>query len=91
MIAPRCSIDAGRLRIEWADRSIELDGGLLRARCRCAECRSLHLQEIRITAAPDTTIRAALPMGYGVQLRFSDGHDRGIFPWAYLAELAAVK
>jgi DUF971 family protein len=28
------------------------------------------------------------PMGYGVQLRFSDGHDKGVFPWAYLAEIA---
>lgn len=26
--------------------------------------------------------------GYGVQLVFSDGHARGIFPWAYLASLA---
>jgi DUF971 family protein len=28
------------------------------------------------------------PTGYGVQLVFSDGHARGIFPWAYLASLA---
>jgi DUF971 family protein len=26
--------------------------------------------------------------GYGLQLIFSDGHDRGIFPWPYLAQLA---
>ncbi|AMW83652.1 hypothetical protein AK972_2852 [Pseudomonas yamanorum] len=25
------------------------------------------------------------PQGYGVQLIFSDGHQRGIYPWAYLA------
>jgi DUF971 family protein len=25
-----------------------------------------------------------------VQLVFSDGHARGIYPWAYLAELAAT-
>ncbi|WP_130911983.1 gamma-butyrobetaine hydroxylase-like domain-containing protein, partial [Pseudomonas sp. Sample_9] len=24
---------------------------------------------------------------YGVQLVFSDGHQRGIYPWAYLAQL----
>lgn len=28
--------------------------------------------------------QAMVPMGYGVQLVFSDGHDRGIFPWAWL-------
>ncbi|MBH8614570.1 DUF971 domain-containing protein [Pseudomonas mohnii] len=26
--------------------------------------------------------------GYGLQLIFSDGHDRGIYPWPYLAQLA---
>jgi DUF971 family protein len=25
--------------------------------------------------------------GYGLQLVFSDGHERGIYPWAYLAQL----
>ena len=26
---------------------------------------------------------------YAVQLSFSDGHNRGIYPWSYLRELAA--
>lgn len=26
----------------------------------------------------------------GLQLFFSDGHDRGVFPWHYLWELGAV-
>jgi DUF971 family protein len=25
--------------------------------------------------------------GYGLQLIFSDGHERGIYPWPYLAQL----
>lgn len=25
---------------------------------------------------------------YGVNIAFSDGHDRGVYPWSYLAELA---
>jgi DUF971 family protein len=25
--------------------------------------------------------------GYGLQLVFSDGHERGIYPWAYLEGL----
>lgn len=25
---------------------------------------------------------------YGVNIAFSDGHDRGIYPWGYLAALA---
>ncbi|CAI8772207.1 hypothetical protein EMIT0P43_170072 [Pseudomonas jessenii] len=27
--------------------------------------------------------------GYGLQLVFSDGHERGIYPWAYLARLTS--
>ncbi|WP_146125799.1 gamma-butyrobetaine hydroxylase-like domain-containing protein, partial [Acinetobacter baumannii] len=26
--------------------------------------------------------------GYGAQICFSDGHDKGIFPWAFLKEFA---
>ena len=40
-------------------------------------------------AAFDLTIVAVELVGnYGIHVRFSDGHDRGIFPWAYLAEIA---
>lgn len=90
MSAPRCSIEEGRLHIEWPDRHLEIDGNLLRRHCRCAECRSLQLRGLPPSLA-DATVRTAIPMGYGVQLRFSDGHERGIFPWAYLAELAAAQ
>ncbi len=27
---------------------------------------------------------------YAVRFTFSDGHDRGIYPWGYLQELAAL-
>ncbi|WP_459569001.1 gamma-butyrobetaine hydroxylase-like domain-containing protein [Cupriavidus sp. 8B] len=29
-------------------------------------------------------------MGYGVQIVFSDAHERGIYPWAYLRTLGAA-
>ena len=89
MNAPRCSIEEGRLRIEWEDRHIELEAVVLRGYCRCAECRSLQLQGRRATGA-GVSLQGVAAMGYGVQLRFSDGHDRGIFPWPYLAEIAAA-
>ncbi|MFX7796821.1 gamma-butyrobetaine hydroxylase-like domain-containing protein [Acinetobacter baumannii] len=41
-------------------------------------------------APADTRVMAIEPAGYGVQLIFNDGHARGIYPWAYLAELAAT-
>jgi len=44
-----------------------------------------------VPAADDLTIVAVEPIGnYAVRLAFSDGHDRGIFPWAYLTEIAAA-
>ena len=41
-----------------------------------------------VPAPPDLTITAVEPIGnYAVRLAFSDGHDRGIYPWAYLIEI----
>lgn len=43
-----------------------------------------------INVPPDVRITAIEPAGYGVQLVFSDGHARGIYPWAYLNALASA-
>ena len=77
---------------------IVLDGGAshalayaaLRAGCRCGGCTALRRAGGQ--AAFDGAIRllAIEPVGaYGVQLIFSDRHERGIYPWAYLESLAA--
>lgn len=89
MSAPRCSVEEGRLAIDWPDRRIALEGSDLRRRCRCAECRSLQLRGHE-PVWDGVSLQGAVAMGYGVQLRFSDGHERGIFPWGYLVEIAAV-
>jgi DUF971 family protein len=37
-------------------------------------------------------VTGADPVGrYALRIRFSDGHDTGLYTWAYLAELAAEK
>jgi DUF971 family protein len=42
-----------------------------------------------VRAGPDLTIVDVRPVGhYAVNLVFSDGHDRGIYPWVYLREIA---
>lgn len=59
----------------------------LRSACPCAKCRAARLQG-RITLVDEAIHIAAINnMVYGVQLVFSDGHDRGIYPWSYLREL----
>ncbi len=47
-------------------------------------------QETLQTGKRDVTIVALEPVGnYGVKPVFSDGHDTGIYTWAYLYELGA--
>lgn len=78
----------GWLQLRWADAAITLDHAALREACRCAECHFKRHHGLLIDAPRDVRITAIAPVGYGVQLVFSDGHARGIFPWAYLAQLA---
>ena len=41
-----------------------------------------------VLAPDDVAVFGIQPMGYGIQLVFSDGHAQGIYPWAYLDALA---
>ncbi len=81
-------LDPSQLRIEWPDGSQAWAADRLRQQCRCAECqRSARLgQPLNVPA--DIRLTDAAPVGeYGLQLMFSDGHARGIYPWVYLRQL----
>ena len=80
----------GRLRLHWADAVVALSHVMLREACRCAECQFKRHHGTPINVPADVRLTTVAPAGYGVQLVFSDGHARGIYPWAYLAELAAT-
>lgn len=93
--------EAGALTLVWPGGLRQrLPLASLRRACPCAGCRRArlarpagqvneHLSDLpRDTAHDDLTLTALVPMGYGVQLVFSDGHDRGIFPWAWLERFA---
>jgi DUF971 family protein len=55
----------------------------------CAQCRSARRKGAAIKADESVSVIDAVPYGpNAVQLVFSDGHSRGIFPFAYLRELA---
>lgn len=85
---------AGILEIRWQDGALQrLGNGFLREQCQCASCRSARDQRNeRIAAAPGLRINSIVPVGsYAVQLLFSDGHMRGIFPWLYLRTLRDEK
>ncbi|MBX3622677.1 MAG: DUF971 domain-containing protein [Rhizobacter sp.] len=83
---------SGVLEIAWLDgRVSRLPHGLLRERCRCGGCEQLRRSGAPVaTADPGLRLAAIEPVGdKGLNLVFSDGHGRGIYPWAYLQGLAA--
>jgi DUF971 family protein len=94
MKVPEClELDAAArlLSVRWPDGVRQsLTHAVLRAHCPCSACRRIRLRvdtADTVDTADDISIVAITPMGYGIQLVFSDGHDRGIFPWPYLERL----
>lgn len=79
--------NACSLLIEWSDgASTDLPYRRLRKECRCAGCLSIR-RGGAVAAADDIELLAVIPYGpNAVQLRFSDGHARGIYPFTYLRE-----
>src|SRR4051812_42240397 len=78
------------LRLQWPDGDAELRATDLRAACRCAGCRAAALRGEPHVPAPHLGLTGAAPVGqYALQLLFSDGHDRGIYPWLLLRELTS--
>lgn len=73
------------LTLTWEDGRVQdLNHGALRAACLCAFCRARRLKDEIIPTEPLLSITAIHVQGYGLQLVFDDGHDRGIYPWQYL-------
>jgi prepilin-type processing-associated H-X9-DG protein len=60
----------------------------LRAACRCAQCVRARADGVFPQSFDGVVIERVSPVGsYGVNIGFSDGHARGIYPWAYLSQL----
>ena len=86
----RIEIDgtAHTLTWHWPDGATQrIAHRLLREHCPCAECKRVRLHGAQPTASEDIAVLEVRAAGYGVQLLFSDRHERGIFPWAFLAQL----
>lgn len=78
----------GLLTLVWPDGTTQrIAHAQLRRACPCAACRRLRLAGAHIETPADIALTAIASMGYGVQLIFSDGHDRGVFPWAWFEAL----
>jgi DUF971 family protein len=90
-----------RLRITWSDGQRRLYRmRQLRESCPCATCREKRSQPTDPLALPvlkqvqsePLTIAAMEPLGnYAYGIRFSDGHDTGIFSFDLLRQLGETE
>ncbi|MDZ4843641.1 MAG: DUF971 domain-containing protein [Hyphomicrobium aestuarii] len=73
-----------------SDRTVVLAATLLWNECPSAAGRRRRMLPDPPRPVGDLKITSVRPIGhYGVNIVFSDGHDRGIFPWVFLQGLAA--
>jgi len=81
--------DGRHMLVHWPDgRMDSLDAASLWAECPSSLGRRRRMQTDAPDAPEGIRILAVSPVGlYGVNIAFSDGHDRGIFPWPFLEKL----
>jgi DUF971 family protein len=85
------SADLASLSFHTADGpSLVLTAEKLRSSCKCAHCIRARIDERFPQTFPGIAIVGVNDLGYGLNIAFSDGHDRGIYPKAYLADLATA-
>jgi DUF971 family protein len=79
----------GVLALRWPDgRAASFTHAQLRAACPCSECRARRRAGETVQADEDVRLEAIEPVGaYALNLAFSDGHRRGIYPFQMLAEM----
>lgn len=85
------SIDSKKrlVEIKWQGAHALVSHKVLRQSCRCSVCESTRrlLNDVIPVAADIELLRMEILGSIGIQLFFSDGHDRGIYPWAYLSRI----
>jgi DUF971 family protein len=82
---------SGELDLLWDDGVTQtLSHRQLRQACKCSVCQSARLLGQPAVPADEVRLDEVRQVGhYAVQLVFSDGHDRGIYPWALLRAIGA--
>ena len=88
------------LTIDWSDgQQTRYTIAQLRRACPCATCKTLREQmsKSRLTVLPVTSSAATGPLSvtsaelvgnYALRVVWSDGHDKGIYSFSFLRELA---
>lgn len=78
------------LELVWGCTHATISHRVLRRSCRCSVCESQRRKLNKVLPVPDgIELLEIEPVGsVGLRLFFSDQHDRGIFPWVYLRQIA---
>ena len=81
----KVNVEQQRLLLSWSDgQHKDFSHQQLRATCPCGFCRARRLRQKEIQYPENVAISAIYSQGYGIQICFDDGHDKGIFPCAFL-------
>jgi DUF971 family protein len=86
----RLAPDRAGLAIRWPDGATHrLSAGLLRNHCRSASAVRGALDGAKPSSEVGAVhiTRVETVGTYAINLAFSDGEERGIFPWAFLRSL----
>jgi prepilin-type processing-associated H-X9-DG protein len=68
--------------------TIRLPAARLRAACKCAHCIRARIDGAFPASFDGIAITVVAPIGdYAINIAFSDGHARGIYPWQLLLGL----
>lgn len=87
----RLAKDKTELELVYTDGPRILTAESLRAACRCADCARRRHDGTFAAPAGRVAVTALQPIGtYGINIVFSDGHDRGIYSWGYIRTLTAT-
>ena len=82
--------DCRNLIVEWKDGATsELSAATLRREARDAYSTRARIDHGEVAVMDGLTITNLVQVGAaGVNVHFSDGHDRAIYPFVYLRELS---
>ena len=70
------------------DDEVRIAAEQLRLSCKCAHCTRARFDDRFPERFPGIAITEIGDLGYGLNISFSDGHNRGIYPKSYLLSLA---
>jgi DUF971 family protein len=70
------------------DDVVRIAAEQLRLSCKCAHCTRARFDGRFPERFPGIAITEIGDLGYGLNISFSDGHNRGIYPKPYLLSLA---